>query len=56
MFLSTNTTFGRDDIQQLDNIPTGLDTAVLAAYGWPNDMTNEQILERLLVLNLEWPE
>ncbi len=30
-----------------------LDTAVLAAYGWPDDLTDEQILERLLALNLE---
>ncbi len=28
-----------------------LDKAVLAAYGWPADLTNEQILERLLALN-----
>jgi hypothetical protein len=31
----------------------GLDTAVFAAYGWPHDLTDEQILERLLALNLE---
>ena len=24
-----------------------------AAYGWPADITDEQILERLLALNLE---
>ena len=30
-----------------------LDTAVFAAYGWPPDLTDEQILERLLALNLE---
>ena len=24
-----------------------------AAYGWPTDLTDEQILERLLALNLE---
>jgi type II restriction/modification system DNA methylase subunit YeeA len=29
-----------------------LDEAVLAAYGWPADLTDEQILERLLELNL----
>jgi len=27
--------------------------AVLDAYGWPHDLSNEEILERLLVLNLE---
>lgn len=26
---------------------------VAVAYGWPADLSNEQILERLLVLNLE---
>jgi hypothetical protein len=26
---------------------------VLAAYGWPADLSDEQILERLLALNLE---
>jgi hypothetical protein len=30
-----------------------LDQAVLDAYGWPHDLTDEQILERLLALNLE---
>jgi hypothetical protein len=30
-----------------------LDAAVAAAYGWPADLTDDQILERLLALNLE---
>jgi hypothetical protein len=30
-----------------------LDAAVAAAYGWPATLTDEQILERLLQLNLE---
>lgn len=30
-----------------------LDTAVAAAYGWPDDLTDEEILQRLLELNLE---
>jgi hypothetical protein len=30
-----------------------LDAAVLAAYGWPGDLTDEQLLERLLALNVE---
>ena len=30
-----------------------LDEAVFAAYGWPTDLTDEQILERLLKLNLQ---
>ncbi|MGB1252300.1 MAG: class I SAM-dependent DNA methyltransferase [Candidatus Promineifilaceae bacterium] len=39
--------------QQLDDIHTELDEAVLDAYGWPHNLTNEQILENLLALNLE---
>jgi hypothetical protein len=30
-----------------------LDAAVAAAYGWPADLSDEEILERLLTLNLE---
>jgi hypothetical protein len=30
-----------------------LDEAVFAAYGWPSDVSDEEILERLLVLNLK---
>ncbi len=30
-----------------------LDVAVFAAYGWPTDLSDEQILERLLALNLQ---
>jgi hypothetical protein len=30
-----------------------LDAAVAAAYGWAADLTDEQILENLLALNLE---
>ena len=29
------------------------DKAVLDAYGWPHDLDDEEILERLLALNLE---
>jgi hypothetical protein len=29
-----------------------LDQAVLDAYGWPRDLTEAEILERLLALNL----
>ena len=32
-----------------------LDAAVAAAYGWPADLTDDAILERLLALNLEYP-
>ena len=37
----------------LDLAHKKLDTAVAAAYGWPADLSDEQILERLLALNLE---
>jgi len=37
----------------LQNAHRKLDEAVFAAYGWPVDLTDEQILERLLALNLE---
>jgi hypothetical protein len=37
----------------LDLAHRKLDAAVAAAYGWPADLTDEQILERLLALNLE---
>jgi len=30
-----------------------IDEAVFAAYGWPSDLSEEKILERLLALNLE---
>jgi hypothetical protein len=32
------------------------DAAVAAAYGWPADLSDEQLLERLLHLNLERAE
>lgn len=37
----------------LDLAHKKLDVAVFAAYGWPSDLTDEQILERLLALNLD---
>ena len=37
----------------LDLAHRKLDKAVLEAYGWPQDLSDEQILERLLALNLE---
>ena len=40
-------------IEELDDIHHSLDVAVLDAYGWPPDLTDEEILERLLALNLE---
>ncbi len=37
----------------LDMAHRRLDAAVLDAYGWPHDLTDDQILERLLALNAE---
>lgn len=43
----------RAEIQELDDIHNGLDTAVLDAYGWPQELSDEAILMRLLALNGE---
>ena len=40
----------------LDNAHAALDAAVSAAYGWPADLDDAAILERLLSLNLERSE
>lgn len=37
----------------LDAAHRTLDAAVCAAYGWPADLSDEEILARLLALNLE---
>jgi hypothetical protein len=37
----------------LANAHATLDSATLAAYGWPADLTDTDMLERLLALNLE---
>ncbi len=37
----------------LDLAHKRLDAAVFAAYGWKSDLRDEEILERLLALNLE---
>ena len=37
----------------LDLTHRKLDAAVLDAYGWSHDLSDEEILERLLALNLE---
>ena len=37
----------------LDHAHRKLDEAVAAAYGWPMDLSDEEILSRLLALNLE---
>lgn len=37
----------------LDHGHRALDEAVAAAYGWPADLPDDEILARLLALNLE---
>ena len=37
----------------LDNVHARLDAAVADAYGWPADLADGEVLERLLALNLE---
>jgi hypothetical protein len=37
----------------LDQLHRTLDAAVSDAYGWPHDLTDDEILARLLALNLE---
>ena len=37
----------------LENAHTRLDAAVFAAYGWPLDITDDEVLQNLLTLNLE---
>ncbi len=49
----TQSLISLDLIEELDHIHTALDHAVLDAYGWPHTLTDDQILERLLALNLE---
>ncbi|MFV0443365.1 MAG: type IIL restriction-modification enzyme MmeI, partial [Planctomycetaceae bacterium] len=40
-------------VSVLKQIHDDLDAAVFDAYGWPHDLTDEQILERLVALNHE---
>lgn len=40
-------------VSLLKQIHDDLDAAVLQAYGWPHDVTDEQILERVVTLNAE---
>ncbi len=42
-----------DDIEELHDIHTRLDQTALGAYGWSYHLTDEEILEKLLALNLE---
>jgi hypothetical protein len=47
---------GPERIHDLLQIHDDLDAAVFDAYGWPHDLTDEQILERLVALNAERAE
>jgi type II restriction/modification system DNA methylase subunit YeeA len=40
----------------LENVHKRLDDAVFTAYGWPSDLTDEEVLQNLLALNLERSE
>jgi restriction-modification enzyme MmeI-like protein len=40
-------------VSVLKKLHDDLDAAVLDAYGWPHDLTDEQIVERLVALNAE---
>ena len=40
----------------LDLAHRRLDEVIATAYGWPADLTDDQILERLLALNLQRSE
>jgi len=43
-------------VSVLKKLHDDLDAAVFDAYGWPHDLTDEQILERLVALNHERAE
>jgi len=43
-------------LSTLLQLHSDLDAAVFDAYGWPHDLTDEQILERLVALNAERAE
>ena len=49
----TLTRLYNDNPTWLRNAHAKLDAAVTDAYGWPHDLTDEEILDRLLALNLE---
>jgi hypothetical protein len=49
----SSTTFAIIPHHWLDLSHRALYAAVLAAYGWPQDLSDDKILARLLALNLE---
>jgi hypothetical protein len=48
----TNKIVSLEEIEELDYIHNALNSAVLQSYGW-DTLTDEEVLERLLTLNLE---
>ena len=52
----TLTNLYNDNPTWLRNAHAKLDAAVMDAYGWPRDLTDEEVLDRLLTLNLERAE
>ena len=40
-------------VEQMLELHKSLDEAVFAEYGWKRDLSDEEILEKLLALNLE---
>ncbi len=49
----TLTNLYNDRSTWLQNAHEQLDKVVFAAYGWPSDISDEEILRNLLALNLE---
>ncbi|MFN9355653.1 MAG: type IIL restriction-modification enzyme MmeI, partial [Alphaproteobacteria bacterium] len=49
----TLTKLYNDRPQWLSDAHKALDAAVAAAYGWPNDLTDDEVLARLFALNQE---
>jgi len=56
--LHKNITFRNNALRPvwLDLAHKKLDESIFAAYGWPPDLSDEEILKRLLELNLERAE
>ena len=42
-----------EDARRKGDVPRPADLAVAAAYGWPEDLGDEDMLERLFALNQE---
>lgn len=49
----TLTNLYNDRPSWLQNAHTQLDRAVYAAYGWPTDLSDEEVLKNLLALNVK---